>query len=179
MCSISRKTDRVLERTSCASYCCCKVLEPFVAPAVKGLQCSEWGWDRLRRYVIGRGKVHNTSSAGQHALVISSPWWANTNVASWGLKLRFSTAFSNEEVSASSCWPDQRWSREVQVSLYWVTSEAIVRLYILYLYRYLYHHHHHCIEWPLEDIVRSYITGNPPSREAFTSHWLPHFPPIS
>ena len=60
------------------------------------------------------------------------------------------------------------------MSLYWVTSEAIVRLYILYLYRYLYHHHHHCIEWPLEDIVRSYITGNPPSRETFISHWLPH-----
>ena len=68
-----------------------------------------------------------------------------------------------------------RRGRSRWVCIEW-TLENIVRSYILYLYcyLYLYHNHHHCIEWPLEDIVRSYITENPPSREAFISHWLPH-----
>ena len=64
-----------------------------------------------------------------------------------------------------------RRGRSRWVCIEW-TLENIVRSYILYLYCYLYlcHNHHHCIEWPLGDIVRRYITGNPP----FISHWLPH-----
>ena len=125
-------------------------------------------------------------------------------VASWGLKLRFSTASNYEEASASGCWPDQTW--KVQVSLYLVNfrkhCEKLHFVFVLLLvfvsqssslywvtfrrYCEKLHHWEPSIYQSLTTtffqrmlflqfiIVRRYITGNPPSQEAFISHWLPH-----